>query len=75
MARAKDRTNLQCRLAYSLPEAAAVLGVSLTTMTRWVQTGVVPSAKIVKRRFVARATLDRLLQQRTTPDPAHEGAR
>jgi excisionase family DNA binding protein len=67
MARAKSRTNIDQRLAFSAEEAAAVLGVSLTTMLRWQKRGLVPTSRIGRRRFVSRRALDTLLAGESLP--------
>lgn len=51
----------QQRLAVSPTEAAALLGVSRTTMRRWLAAGTVPSTKIGGTRLIRLADLHALM--------------
>jgi Helix-turn-helix domain len=60
LARAKDRT-LRNRLAFSIPEWAAAMGVNGTTAYRWADAGLLPTFRIGRRRFVSHGTVERQL--------------
>jgi len=49
------------RLAYSIPETAAALGISESTVKRLIQNGELASAKVLKRTVVPVAAIRKLL--------------
>lgn len=53
------------RLAVSPAEAATLLGVSATTIRRWIAAGTMPSTKLGGNRLICLADLQSLM---TTPD-------
>jgi excisionase family DNA binding protein len=58
-------------LAYSPEHAAALLGLSSTTVRRRIKDGSIASARLGRRVLVTRAELERLLRPSThTPAPA-----
>ena len=62
------------RETFDLPEVAARLGVSRTSIYRWAASGVIPTIRLGHRRLVPRAVVERLLdphsstQTSETPD-------
>jgi excisionase family DNA binding protein len=58
----QSRSDRPGRLAYSIPEAAAATGLGKTTLYSLISSGTLPSCKIGKRRIIASADLDALLQ-------------
>lgn len=52
------------RLAYSVPEASAAIGVGKTTLYALIAQGVLPSTLIGKRRLIRAADLDALIAGR-----------
>lgn len=52
------------RLAYSVPEAAAVTGLGKTTLYALIGSGKLPSCTIGRRRLIASADLEQLIGQR-----------
>ena len=56
------------RLAYSVDEAAALLGVGRSSLDKWINMGRVASVKLGDRRLIARRTLDALLAGTTGPE-------
>lgn len=77
-ARADDTETLPARagaeqqLAYTIPEAAAVLRVSESTVRRQIQAGTLPALRIGKRLLIRRATLERLMDE-PAPSAEQEG--
>ena len=58
--------------AYSQVDAAAVLGVSLSTLSRMIKAGQLRAVRLGQRRLmIARAELERLLN--TAPEPRQAG--
>ena len=49
------------RLTYTPREAAAMLGVSRTTVYEWMREGTIPSAKVGGCRLIRRGTLEQML--------------
>ena len=47
-----DRPALERGRMYQLDEVAAILGVHITTVRRWVKTGMMPAKKIGRLYFV-----------------------
>lgn len=48
--------------AYTIPNAAIYLGVSTSTIRRWVDDATIPSVRIADRTLIRKADLDQLLQ-------------
>ena len=49
------------RLAYSVPEASAAIGIGKTKLYALIAQGVLPSTRIGKRRLIRAADLDALI--------------
>lgn len=49
------------RLTYTVPEAAALLGISRNTTYEAIRTGQIPAIRIGRRLVISRVQLDRLL--------------
>jgi excisionase family DNA binding protein len=58
--RADDSSNA---LLVRLPDAAHLLGVSLSTIERLVASGQLPSVKLGRRRLVARTAIDDIVRR------------
>jgi excisionase family DNA binding protein len=58
------------RLAYSVPEASAAIGVGKTKLYALIAEGILPSTLIGKRRLIRAADLDALIAGQLGPAPA-----
>ena len=47
-----DRPVFECGRFYKLPEVAAILGVNISTVRRWVRGGQLPAKRIGRQYFV-----------------------
>ena len=66
------------RETLDLPELAARLGVSRSSIYRWADAGIIPTIRLGRRRLVPRAVVDDLLSPRRAsaerPDSATRSA-
>jgi excisionase family DNA binding protein len=59
------------KLTYTVPEAAALLGISRSTAYECVRRGEIPSLTLGRRVLISRSQLERLLGPlSTTPSPS-----
>lgn len=65
-----DHIPTEQRKTYTVPEAAAVLGIGRTAAYEAVRSGKIPTLRIGKRLLVPRAALERLLEN---PNAAGSG--
>ena len=60
------------KIAYSVPEAAAALGLSVNNTYSLVKTGRLPSIRLGKRILISRAELEKLLSHNPEVKAQHE---
>jgi excisionase family DNA binding protein len=63
------------RTAYRLSEVRAALGISRTTLYRWIEDGKLPITKLCDRSFVKREHLEGLMEAKEQPKEASVLAR
>lgn len=51
------------RLAYSVREVAAALGIGTSTTWKYIAAGIIPAVRLGNRTLVTRATLQQILEQ------------
>ena len=58
-------------ISYNVKGAAQAIGVSFSTVRRWIDSGELPSFKLRGNRLVYREALETFMQQQQQPATAH----